>query len=102
MYALLVIFEYNPEAYEGILRILEQGPEALKVKKGFKSGIYFSDKEKHEFGAMTIWETKEDCDAYEKSSLPTSEVGKMFAPLIAGPIFHRRAFYVDNFFSADQ
>jgi hypothetical protein len=58
MYALLVIFKYNPEAYEGILRILEQGPEALKGKKGFKSGIYFSDKEKHEFGAMTIWERK--------------------------------------------
>jgi heme-degrading monooxygenase HmoA len=98
MYVLLVILRYIPEKREGLAELLEQGPEALRTNKGFKSGIYFSDDEKHEFGAMTIWETKEDCDAYEKSSSITSEVAKKLAPIISGTVFQRRSFYVDNFF----
>lgn len=101
MYALLVILRSVPEKWQEWDKVRERGPAALKAMKGFRSGIYFSDNEEHEFGAMTIWETKEDCDAYEKSSSPTSEIAKLLAPLIAGPVFHRRSFYVDNFFSSD-
>ncbi len=96
MYASLAIFIAVPGSYEQMDKIAQGGPAALKGMKGFKSAVYFSDKAKNEYGALTVWDTKEDADAAWKSR--SSEITPSW---FAGTLFQQRGFYVHNFFSSD-
>jgi heme-degrading monooxygenase HmoA len=95
VYASLGIFIAVPGSDEQMKKIAEQGPAALKGKKGFKSAVYFSDKAKNEYGVLTVWQTKADYDAFMKS------VPKRPRPWFAGTLFPIRQYYVNNSFSSD-
>ena len=99
MYASLAIFIDVPGSYDEAAKVAASAPERYKGKKGFKSAVYFSDKERNEYGALSIWERKADLEAFAKSlPAPTKETRAR----IAGTLFERRTFYVNNFFSADK
>ncbi len=98
MYASLVIYIAAPGSNEQMEKFAEQGPATLKGKKGFKSATYFSDKARNEYGMMTIWETKEDHDAFVKWG--QSQRPNMPMSWFAGTLFESRTFYVNNFFSS--
>ena len=42
------------------------------------SAIYYTDKEKDEYGSTTIWETKEDYEAF-RNSLPAETMERLRA-----------------------
>ncbi len=92
MYASLAIFIAVPGNNEQMEKIAERGPASLKGMRGFKSATYFSDKSRNEYGLMTIWETKDDFDAFMEWGR-THQMG----PWFAGTLFENRAYYVNNF-----
>jgi heme-degrading monooxygenase HmoA len=99
MYATLAIGIAVPGSYEQMNKIAEQNPAYFKGKKGFKSAVAFSDKSRNEYGLMTIWETKEDSEAYWKSK-PIGQDQRLRS-MAAGILFEQRGFYVNNLFSSD-
>ncbi len=96
MYSTLAIWVAVPGSNEQMEEAAERGPATLKDKKGFKSAVYFSDKSRNEYGLMTVWETKEDFEAFRKSN-PMPESARS---LFAGVLFEQRGFYVNNSFSS--
>jgi heme-degrading monooxygenase HmoA len=56
--------------------------------------VYFSDKSRNEYGLMTIWEKKEDFEAFSKSN----PVPQSARALFAGTLLEQRGFYVNNSF----
>jgi len=100
MYASLEIFIGVPGIYDHAAETAANAPELYKGKKGFKSAVCFSDKERNEYGLLTIWDRKADHDAFVKS-IPAARL-KEIRSRMAGTLFEQRTFYVNNFFSADK
>ena len=98
MYATVALFKVVPENHEAMLKTPEQSIEHLKNQKGFKNVIFFSDQEKNEFGAITVWETEEGYDNYLKSYSP-EELEKIMS-LISEEII-RDKYYVNKIYPSD-
>ncbi len=96
MYASLAIFIAVPGSNEQMEKIAERGPASLKGMRGFKSATYFSDKSRNEYGLMTVWETKDDYDAFMEWGRAQRPAG--MGAWFAGTLFENRAYYVNNFF----
>jgi heme-degrading monooxygenase HmoA len=94
MYGTLAIWIAVPGNNDQMEKAAERGPATFKGKKGFKSAVFFSEKSRNEYGLMTIWETKEDYEAYSKSNPMPQSVHSLFA----GTLFEQRGFYVNNSF----
>jgi len=75
--------------------IANNAPERFKAKKGFISAVFYSDKEKNEYGSTVVWETKEDYEAHSNSILP--ETREKIAAIISEPSV-RNIYYVNNNF----
>ena len=99
MYASLQITVGVPGSYDDMDKVAAQAPDRFKGAKGFKSAVFFSDKSRNEYGSLLIWERKADLEAF-RQSLPA--LSKETRSRIAGRLFERRTFYVNNFFSADK
>ena len=64
MYAAVTMLKIKPENFEQINTAAKNAPKQYDGLKGFISAVYYSDKEKCEVGSTTLWETKEDFEAY--------------------------------------
>ena len=63
MYARLVMFTLGPGTRPAGEKLAEQFAPALKAMKGFKSVTFFLDDTVGEYGALSLWESKEDAEA---------------------------------------
>ena len=77
--------------------ISASAPTSLKGLKGFVNAVYYSNKEKGEYGSITVWETQEDFEA-ALNAIP-SEVGETLQSLSVEPP-EMKTYYVNNNFSA--
>ena len=98
MYATLGIGKIVPGNHAAMLGFAEQSGERLKSQKGFKNAVFFSDEEKNEYGSLTVWETKEDYDAYIKSYSPEyiEKIMLLFTEIIV-----RDTYYVNKIYTSD-
>ena len=98
MYANVGIFKIIPGNHEAMVKISEQAPERLGGHKGFKCAVFFSDKEKYEYGVITVWEGEEDYDNYLKSYSP-EEMEKMMS--LFSETIVRNKYYVNEIYTSD-
>ncbi|MFC1900126.1 antibiotic biosynthesis monooxygenase family protein [Chloroflexota bacterium] len=64
MYAAITDLKLKPEHFDRVSTAAKNAPERFKEQKGFVRAIYYSNKEKNDFGSITVWETKEDFESY--------------------------------------
>jgi len=63
MYAQLITFKLEPNMRGAAEQIANQSLPGYKSMKGFKSVTYIAEVESGEYGALSIWESKEDLEA---------------------------------------
>ena len=97
MIALLSLWKIEDGHYDEMDAFAQRGPEMLGKSKGFISAVYISDKEKNEYGTLTVWETQEDCTAAIQS-LPNEVGEKLRSWAKESPV--NTTYYVNNTFSA--
>ena len=64
MYAQLVLFALGPDTRPTAEKIADQFVSAYTTQKGFKSVTFLADSETGEYGALSLWESKEDVEAW--------------------------------------
>ena len=87
MYAQLVLFTLRPDTRSTGEKIADQFVSAYKSQKGFKNVTFFSDNEIGEYGAMSLWESKEDVEAWMELAGP--ELEKALTGIVKGPPVRR-------------
>lgn len=97
MYAAVIMMKLEPGHYDEMHAIATNAPERMRSMKGFISAVYYSDKEKDEFGTTTVWETKEDWEAY-LNAIPSEMMDRLGT--ISTEPYSMNTYYVDNAFSA--
>jgi heme-degrading monooxygenase HmoA len=70
MFAAVSMYRMKPGHYEEMQAIATRGPNLVKSAKGCIGATYYTDKEKDEYGSTTIWESKEDYEAFRNSIPP--------------------------------
>ncbi len=98
MYAVNGIGKLAPGKREELLKLGDSARERLKGQKGFISAVRYSDEESNEYGNFTLWETKEDFDAYF-NSLPSEMYERAMSLFAERP--GRKIYYVDNYITSD-
>ena len=63
MYARLLLFNLGPGMQSTVEKAVEGSASVYKPLKGFKSATFLSDDAVGEYGAFSLWESKEDADA---------------------------------------
>lgn len=76
MIAAVSMYKMEPGHYDEMLAIATRGPDIVKSVKGYISAVYYIDKEKEEYGSTTIWESKEDYEAF-RNSIPTETMERL-------------------------
>ncbi|HEY95692.1 MAG TPA: hypothetical protein G4O15_12230 [Dehalococcoidia bacterium] len=84
MYAAITNLKLKPEHFDRVTTSAKNAPERFKVQKGFVRGIYYRNREKNDFGSITVWETKEDFEAYW-DSIPAEENERVYS-MITEPL----------------
>ena len=67
MIAAVSMYRMYPGHYDEMHKIAEIGTEHVKQVKGCFGAVYYTDKEKDEYGSTTLWETIEDYEAFRNS-----------------------------------
>ena len=98
MIALLSLWKIEAGHYDEMDGFAQSGPDMLGKSKGFVSAVYISDKEKNEYGTLTVWETEEDYKAAIQS-LPKDVSNKLQSWATEPPV--NTTYYVNNAFSAE-
>ena len=73
MYARLVMFTLGPGMRKESDKLADQFASAHKNMKGFKGATFIGDESIGEYGALTIWESKEDAEASSAALRPKLE-----------------------------
>ena len=94
MYASLGIYILIPGKREELVQYVEANKDKAKDAKGFKKAVYFSDEARNEYGLLTVWETKEQCDEFIESNKLARQRGST-PTVMAGTLFENRCFYVN-------
>ena len=87
MYAHLVMFTLGPDSRSTGEKMADQFVSAYKTQKGFKSVTFFADNGIGEYGAMSLWESKEDVEAWIELAGPQLE--KALTGIVKGPPVRR-------------
>ena len=94
MYASVLLLKLENANYDEMNQVALRAPEDYKGQKGFVSAVYYSDKEKGEYGLTSVWETKEDLEAsWDTLPSETKERVNKYGTM--------NVYYVNNAFSAD-
>jgi hypothetical protein len=93
MYAAVILLKLENANYDDMNKVALNAPDNYKGAKGFVNAIYYSDKEKGEYGAIAVYETKEDLEAHMES-LPAASKENINK---SGTF---NIYYVNNAFSA--
>ncbi len=83
MYAQLFTFKMGPDMRPTAEQIADQSNSGYKAMKGFKSAIFLGEDQSGEYGALSIWESKEDLEA--AAELMRSKTDEAIGDLIKEP-----------------
>jgi heme-degrading monooxygenase HmoA len=70
MYARLVTFNLGPGMRSKAEQIADEMIPVAKGKKGLKDVHFLADVEGEEYGALLLWETREDAEAGKEALFP--------------------------------
>ena len=87
MYASLSVFKTAPGRLNEALRVADQVFALVRDLKGFISVVYFGDSDNNEYGALYVWETREDMEAAH--SMATSRFPDLISSLAIEPPIRR-------------
>ena len=87
MYASLSTFKTAPGKRNETLKVADRVFAFVKSLKGFKSVVYFGDSDNNEYGALYVWETKEDMEAAH--GMATSKFPDLISSLAIEPPIRR-------------
>jgi heme-degrading monooxygenase HmoA len=71
MYAHLVIFTLGPGMRSTAEKLADQLAPVYRTVKGFKSITFLGDDKAGEDGSLSLWESKEDVEAFRKVAGPS-------------------------------
>ena len=83
MYAHLVIFVLGPGMGSTAEKLADQFAPAYRTVKGFKSITFLGDDTTGEYGSLSLWESKEDLEAFRK--VAGSQLEKALSGIVKGP-----------------
>ncbi|NIN95535.1 MAG: hypothetical protein GTN93_10590 [Anaerolineae bacterium] len=91
MYANQVMFTLGPGKRSTAEKLVDQFAPAIGSRKGIKSATFLADETVGEYGALVLWESKEDAEAAFEALFP--QLQKALAGIVQGqPV--RRLFEV--------
>jgi len=70
MYALLLLFPLGPGMRSTAEKLGDRFSPVHRAAKGFKSETFLADDTIGEYGSLTLWESKEDIEAFRKAAAP--------------------------------
>ena len=73
MYASVMLVKPENLNADDIESRSQQQSERLKSLKGFVAAVTYTDEEKGELGMTTVWETKEDYEAFRNAEAPETK-----------------------------
>jgi heme-degrading monooxygenase HmoA len=71
--AAVSMYRMYPGHYDEMHKIAIRGTDIVKHVKGCLGAVYYTDKEKDEYGSTTLWETKEDYEAF-RNAIPVESL----------------------------
>ena len=83
MFARLYQFSVDPARMDDVERLADVADGIIRKQKGFKSITFYADRETGECGSFSLWETREDLDAFIAAEFP--ELKGPAAGLFKGP-----------------
>jgi len=83
MYALLLLFALGPGMRSTAEKLGDQFAPAHRAAKGFKTETFLVDDTAGEYGSLTLWESKEDIEAFRKAAGP--QLAKALSGIAKGP-----------------
>jgi heme-degrading monooxygenase HmoA len=83
MYALLLLFPLGPGMRSTAEKFGQQFSSVHKTAKGFKSETLLADDTIGEYGSLTLWESKEDIEAFRKAT--SSRLQEAIGGFVKGP-----------------
>lgn len=73
MYAQLLMFTLGPGTRSAAEKLADQFAPAHRAAKGYKGVTFFADYTIGEYGSFTLWESKEDLEAFRNIAIPKLE-----------------------------
>lgn len=83
MLARLFQFTVDPAQWEAVEQLADGAYEAMRTSKGFHSVTFCGDRETGECSSFSLWETREELEAYIAASSPRMQ--EVAAGLFKGP-----------------
>jgi len=75
LYALLILLPLGSGKRSTAEKLADQFSPVHKAAKGFKTETFLLDDTTGEYGSLTLWESKEDIEAFRKASAPHLQKG---------------------------
>jgi heme-degrading monooxygenase HmoA len=86
MYARVSTAELQPGRMDEVIDISRDSVlPAAQQQRGFRSGLWLTDRDANKIMIVSLWETKEDMEAGERSGYYREQIGK-FAGMLAGDV----------------
>ena len=70
MYASVLLVKNESVNWDELNERAQAQSDRLKSMKGFVCAVVYSDREKGEYGMTTVWDTKEDYEAFRDAEAP--------------------------------
>ena len=85
MYARVSTAQVQPGRLDELLSVSRDSvlPAAQQQQQGFRGGLWLTDPDTNKAMIVTLWETREDTEAGERSGCYREQVGK-FGGMLAG------------------
>ena len=86
MHARVSTAELRPGRMDEVIDISRDSVlPAAQQQRGFRSGLWLTDREANKIMIVSLWETREDMEAGERSGYYREQVGK-FGGMLAGDV----------------
>ena len=86
MHARVSTAELRPGRMDEVIDISRDSVlPAAQQQRGFRSGLWLTDRDANKIMIVTLWETKEDMEAGERSGYYREQIGK-FGGMLAGDV----------------
>ena len=86
MYARVSTAELRPGRMDEVIDISRDSVlPAAQQQRGFRSGLWLTDRDANKIMIVSLWETREDMEAGERSGYYREQVGK-FGGMLAGDV----------------
>ena len=86
MYARVSTAEVQPGRLDEVIDISRDSVlPAARQQRGFKSGLWLTDRDANKIMIVSLWESREDMEAGEQSGYYREQVGK-FGGMLAGDV----------------